>query len=129
MRSAVLLLLGVAACGHDESISTTTVRSASPEGARVANLPEPPAERLASAHCIHERECARARGLVRADALAMSEASCRVAVRDRAERVARTMSCPGSEGFERCLDSIEGAACGSEAFSSDLCRNSVMCRE
>jgi hypothetical protein len=129
MRSAVLLLLGVAACRHDESISTTTIRSGAPEGARVTNLPDPPAERLARAHCIHERECARAAGLVRPDALAMSEASCRVAVRDHAERSAQSMTCLASEGFERCLDSIESAACGSEAFASDLCRTSVMCRE
>jgi hypothetical protein len=129
MRSAVLLLLTVAACRHEEGVSTTTVRSGSPEGARVTNVPDRPADRLVRAHCIHERECARVRGIAQANALAMSEASCLLAMRDRAERAAQTMRCAGSEGFERCLDAIEGAACGSEAFASDLCRASVMCLE
>jgi len=133
MRFAVgfgALVLLVVGCKHDEGVSTTTVRSGSPEGSRVTNVPDTPAERLARAVCVRERECARGRGLLRADALHMKEASCMVEVRPTTALAVERMACVASAGFERCVDAVAAASCDTPAgFTGEIveCRSSAMC--
>ncbi|MBX3229954.1 MAG: hypothetical protein KIT84_26030 [Labilithrix sp.] len=139
-----LVVLGlVGACKHDDGMptGTATIHSGTPGGPRVTNLPpqtEPPAigvraelgDRLARAHCRHERSCALGDGetkLLREEAcFADSRYALRASIDQWPCDPARARA-----GLEECLLAIRDADCSArtgEGAQIRACRASEICR-
>lgn len=121
-----------AACAHQDDTrgGITTIRSGSPEGARVTNLaPDDPAERLAIELCRRAESCGKTG---RRETRWPTETACVAEVeRDVPARV-RSWSCSPARGrLEECLAAIRSARCEAPVDGRwpelAACRAEVVC--
>ena len=146
MRALSFLFVAalVAACKHDDGMptGTATIHSGTPEGPRVTNLPlaggRAPAtgmraevgDKLARAHCRHERECALGEGKIGL----MREETCFAESRHGMRASLDQWPCdPGSvgTGIDSCLAAIHDASCSArvgEGAQIPACSAAEICR-
>jgi hypothetical protein len=137
MRRIVLLMaLGVvAACRHDDgAVSTTTIRSGTLEGARLIDTPPAsfdPADRLTTAVCRHQRDCAARRAHVSAAELLRREEACTFEVTPAAQVSMDALDCAPSvaqAGLADCLAALDVASCDPAPGIIPACRPRRLCR-